>query len=525
MLDPSEPDIVTETQASHRNRQFDQGLSAIASGDLKRRSVRGGAATVLGQGFSMAVQIASTVVLARLLSPADFGLQGMIVTLTGFFSLFKDAGLSVATVQKENLTHEQASTLFWINLAVGGALTILVAAMGPLLVAFYKEPRLLLVTAASATTFLFNSIAVQHRALLERGMRFAAAAKIDLLSLTVGAGIGIGMAARGFGYWALVGQAVSTPIVSAAAAWIALPWFPGKPSGAADVRAMVRFGGTVTLNSFVVYLAYNTEKLLLGRFWGAAALGIYGRAYQLANLPIQQLTSSVGSVAFPVLSRMQGDAERFRRSFLKFLSVLVSLTVPIVVACALFAEGIVWVLFGQKWMGVAPVLRLLAPTVLVFALVNPFYWFLLASGRAARSLNIALLIAPVVILGVVAGLRHGPTGVALGYSIAMALLVVPLVGWSKHGSGITTFAYWDSIQRPLISGVIAGVAGWLVKVCAASVLGPISLLALELTVSFAVYSGLLLFVMGQKRLFADLLSQLLQRRQQARAEKYESADN
>jgi PST family polysaccharide transporter len=502
----------SETAVSRQRSQDLQGLLGVPSStEFKGRSVRGGAATVLGQGVSMALQIGTTFVLARLLSPTDYGLQGMVLTLTAFFSLFRDAGLSTATVQRETLTREQISTLFWINLALGAFLTVLVAASAPFLASFYKDPRLLWLTVASASIFLFNSLSVQHKALLDRGMRFSTGVKIDILSATIGSAIAIGMAATGCGYWSLICQNISLPIVSTAATWIAVPWLPGRPRWTPELRSMVRFGGTVTLNSFVVYIAYNTEKILLGRYWGAAPLGLYNRAYQLANLPVQQLTGSIGSVAFPVLSRMQGDAQRLRRSYLKSHSVVVSLTVPVVIGCTLFADEIVRVLLGPKWIGAAVILRLLSPTVLVFALINPLSWFLRATGRVGRSLKIALVIAPTVILGVVAGLRYGPPGVAFGYSTAVVVLAAPLVAWVKHGTGITTRDYWDCIKRPLIAGGIGGATGWFFKLAFHNVLGSVPLLGFGLAISFGVYVCLLLFVMQQRSLYADLLNHLFRR--------------
>jgi O-antigen/teichoic acid export membrane protein len=450
-------------------------------------------------------------VLARLLSPSDYGLQAMVVTLTAFFGLFKDAGLSVATVQRETLTESQISTLFWINIALGTFLTIVVAAAGPFLAEFYKEPRLLWLTVASASIFFFNSLSVQHRALLDRAMRFTTSVKIDMLCSTVGAAIAITMAALGCGYWSLICQTISLPIVGTIAVWIAIPWMPGRPRWTSELRSMVRFGGTVTLNSFVVYIAYNTEKILLGRFWGAAPLGLYGRAYQLATLPVQQLIAAVHSVAFPVLSRMQGQADRLRRAYLKSQTLIVSLTIPVVIASGLFANEIVAVVLGQKWTHAAIVLRLLAPTVLVFALINPFSWLLRATGRVGRSLKIAFLICPVVILGIVLGLHYGPPGVALGYSAAMLLLLVPCVAWSKHGTGITTLDYLNAVKRPLIAGAAGGCAGWLCRYAAHGTLSSLPLLALGLSAAFAVYALVLLIVMGQLEMYVDLFRQLTNR--------------
>lgn len=227
---------------------------------------------------------------------------------------------------------------------------------------------------------------------------------------------------------------------------------------------------------------------------------------------------AIGTVAFPVLSRMQNDAERLRRVYFKFHSIVVSITVPVVICCTLFADEIIGTLLGPKWAGTAIILRLLSPTIMVFALINPLAWFLKSTGRVARSLYIALVIAPVVILGVVAGLRYGPPGVALGYSTAMVLLSVPLVAWVKHGTGITTRNYWDCVKLQVISGAVGGAAGWLFRAALLSHLRPLPLLILEVTVSFSVYVWLLLFVFGQKPVYVDLIVNLLQRKSELPSE-------
>jgi PST family polysaccharide transporter len=511
MGDPPEANL-TEAIAAPQGSDLQQCVAEVSeAAEFKRKSVRGGAAVVFSQVFGLALQLVTTVVLARLLSPTDYGLQAMVLSVTNFFSLFRDAGLSAATVQRETLTQQQISTLFWINVAVGVLLTVVVAASGPILVAFFKDPRLLWITIASATIFFFNSLVVQHRALLDRAMRFTTNVKIDILSGTIGALVAIGMAALGCGYWSLIGQNISMPLVATIAVWIAMPWVPGRPRWTPELHSMVRFGGTVTLNSVVVYIAYNAEKVLLGRYWGAAALGLYGRAYQLSNMPVQQLTNSGGAVAFPMLSRLQNDPQRLRRSYLKCHSLVISLTVPVVITCAVFANEVVRALLGPKWDGAAPIVRLLSPAILVFALMNPLSWLLRATGRVERSLKIALFLTPVMVLGILAGLRYGTSGVALGYSGAMVLLVGPLVVWAKHGTGITNADYWDCIKRPLIAGALAGAAGWLFKFACYKSLAPLPLLAIGLGISFVVYALLLFFVMGQKDMYVDLLRQLFPR--------------
>jgi len=513
MGDSSDTKNGSSGSISRQSPEAEEGLTGVtAPGEFKRRSIRGGTATVLGRGSAAVLQIGTTLILARILSPADYGLQAMVLTLVNLCSLFQDAGLSSATVQRPTVTNDQISTIFWINVGLGAFLTAAVASAGPLLVSFYKDPRLLWITVASASVFFFNSLAIQHRSMLNRAMRYTANAKIEITAAVTGSVVAIVMAVLGCGYWSLICQNITLSVVQTIAAWLAMRWIPGKPRWTSEIRAMLRYGGTVTLNSFVVYVSYNAEKVLLGRYWGAAPLGLYGRAYQLSNLPVQQATDSFSAVAFPTLSRLQGDPPRLVRAYLKAHSLVVSITVPAVISCAIFANEVVRILLGPKWGGAVPIVRLLAPAMLVFALMNPMSWLLRATGLVERSLKIAIFIAPVMVLAVLAGLRYGPNGVAIGYSAAMVLLFIPLIAWAKHGTGVSSRDYWDAIKRPLSAGFIAGAAGWCTQYALRNSLPPFPLFAVAISVMGASYLGILLFVMGQRAQYTELLTHLFARK-------------
>src|SRR5208282_4897342 len=299
-----------------------------------------------------------------------------------------------------------------------------------------------------------------------------------LTALAISSAVGVVMAFLGWRYWSLVAMGVVAPIVSAVGVWLAVPWVPGPPRRNCGVLSMLQFGGLVSLNSFFVFLAWNTDNILLGRFWGAQALGFYGRAYPLATLPVQQWTGTLSGVALSGLSAIQHDADRLSRSFLRAYSLLLSVTLPIAITCPLFAEEIIHILLGPKWMEVVPIFRLLAPTSLVFAMANPLSWLVTSTGRAGRAVSITAATTPVVIVGIVLGLSHGPTGVALGYSAAMVLILIPIAAWSKQGTGITWSDLWSGAKIPLLAGVLA--------------------------VVFGVYAGALI-AMGQKKLYLDLL--------------------
>lgn len=450
-------------------------------------------------------------VLARLLDPTEFGLVGMVTAFTGVLNLFRDFGLSTATVQRSTITDEQISTLFWINIAAGVILGLLLSALAPVICGFYHEPRLFWVTIVLATGFVFNAAGVQHSALLQRHMRFTAMAKIQVVSLIVSTALGIGLALAGYGYWALVVMSVTLPLISTVCFWIALPWIPGAPRKRVGIRPLLHFGGTVTLNSLVVYLAFNLDKILLGRFWGAEVLGLYGRSYQIINIPTDNLNSAVGEVAFAALSRVQDDPKKLRSYFLKGYSLVVAFTVPITIVIALFSHDLIAVILGPKWVQAAPILQLLAPTILIFALMNPVGWLLASMGMVGRCLKIGLVITPVVTAGYVLGLPHGSTGVAFGFSAAMTLLIIPLTVWAVQGTAISFRDVVEAAKRPLISGIVAAALAFVVQFIVGQSLPAMARLLLGSVVLLGAFGGMLLYVMGQKVFYIDLLRTMLRR--------------
>ena len=448
-------------------------------------------------------------ILARLLTPEDFGLVGMVIACTGFVALFQDAGLSMAAIQRASITHEQISTLFWINVLVGIALALICAGVAPILSRFYHESRLFWLTIVVGTSFLFYGAGAQHRAMLQRAMRFAALAIIDFCSLFLSICLGIGMALGGFGYWAVLATIVGPVFFSLFGLWTVTGWRPGLPRRGSDVGSMLKYGGTVTLNSVVTYFCYNADKVLLGRFWGADVLGLYGRAYTLINLPTQTLNSTISIVALPALARLQNEPKRLKNYFLKGYGLFLSLAIPITMACAAFAEDIIHVFLGAKWNATVPVFRLLTPMSFAFALFNPFGWFLMATGRATRSLRIAFMIVPVVIAGYLAGLSQGAVGVAAGFSIATLLLIPAILFWSTRGTLISFTETLLVVSRPLLAGIVGTGAALAASAGLARFLTvPLPRLFVANFILFGVYGIVLLFVLGQKSVYAAVLREL-----------------
>ncbi len=473
--------------------------------DLKSKTIRGGVAKTCSVAVNFLLRIGSLMVLGRILEPRDFGLVGMVMAVIGILNLLNDFGLSTATVHRTEVTDEQLSTLFWVNMLVGVILSLLAFLIAPIISNFYHEPRLFAVTSVLAAGFLFNAAGVQHGAILQRQMRFTVSAVIEIISLAISVAVGIGMAVRGYGYWALVGMTISAPCVSTACVWRAAGWIPGRPRRGIGIRSMLRFGGTVTLNGLIVYLAYNLEKVLLGRYWGAESVGIYGRAYQLINIPTANLNSAAGGVAFAALSRLQDQPERFKNYFLKGYSLILALTLPLTIVCSLFADDLILVLLGPKWRGAVEPFRLLTPTILIFALINPLGWLLFSVGMVGRSLKVALVLAPLVITGYVIGLPYGPNGVAFAYSLVMTLWAVPHIAWCVHDTVVSFRDVMSTLSRPLVAGLVAGALTFALQLLYGHFSSSLVRLLLGGGLFLGLYLLILLGVMGQKTLYLEIL--------------------
>jgi len=267
----------------------------------------------------------------------------------------------------------------------------------------------------------------------------------------------------------------------------------------------VHFGGSLTLTGLLVYVGYNADKIIIGRFWGADALGVYGRAYQIVNIPVANLNSAVGEVAFSALSRLQDDPIRFRSYFLKGFSLVLGLTLPITFACAFFADDVVFVLLGPKWNDAAAIVRLLAPTIVIFAIINPLGWLVFALGWVSRGLKAGPVLAGLMIAGVVTALPYGPKGVAFAYSAVLTLWVIPHIWWCVYGTAVSLRDILVAVSRPLASGILAGGLAFGVRLIWGDFIPPLPRLVLEVGVLVIAFYGILLFVAGQKSLYLDLV--------------------
>ena len=352
------------------------------SQDLARKSVQGGLWTLFVQGVRFVTNLVRTVILARLLTPDDFGLVAMVVVFVDFAQMLKEAGLSMATIQRDKITYEQISTLFWINLFISLFLGALIFFSAPLISRFYDRPELTAVTAVLSLTVVISGIVIQYHALFRRHMMFGTIAFIQIVTQILTIGATVLLALLGFRYWSLVWGAIVSVTVSTMLTFYFCPWLPGRMRRRSKIRDMLRFGGHLITARIIQYLVRNLDNVLLGVAWGAGTVGFYSKAYGLLMLPINQLYSPISTVAVPTLSRVSQDISQFRRYYCKGLRYVTFFSVPLVVFSFIAAQDIVLLVLGDQWRACIRLFQALAPA----ALLGPIGF---ASGWVARVFSCA----------------------------------------------------------------------------------------------------------------------------------------
>jgi len=423
--------------------------------DLKERAISSGVVTMVAQGAQFALTLVATMVLARLLTPQDFGLVAMVTTVIGFFRIFNDAGLSTATVQREGITHAQVSNLFWTNVTLGVTISLILAISAPGIAWFYQEPRLISITLALCITFLFTTSTVQHMALLKRQMRFKAIALIQVSSMAAGILTGIGMALLKFGSWSLVGMQLATPIVALFLTWSASRW---------RTRSLLNFGANLTASSFLWSLARGSDSLLIGRFYGSASLGLYSRAAALLNRPLEQAMGPLEAVFVPTFSRLQAQPERYRRIAFQVYDSMALGSFPFAGMLLALAHPLTLVVLGPKWESAAMIFAGFTLVALYTPIASVAGWLLSSQGRGRDYMVLSSISSSVTVLFFLVGLHFGPVGVAMSYSLSCLLVQLPVAYYIVGRRGpVTTSDLWSRFFRhsPLW-GVVCG-ATWLIR--------------------------------------------------------------
>jgi len=457
------------------------------------------------------MQILISAILARLLTPSDFGLIAMVIVFSSFVAIFSDFGLTSAIVQKKEVSDETLSSTFWISVGLGALLTIALAAFAPLIAAFYSEPRLTPLIVLLSTTFFIASFGNVQSALLTKSMNFKALAVIGICALGISGPISIFLAFSGYGVWSLAWNVVLFTFITVVLTWIYSRWVPHFSLGLQHVKGLLGFGMNLTGFSFVNYFGRNLDNLLIGRFLGPTPLGFYNLAYNLLLFPLSNISDVVGRVMFPALSKIQHDKRIVREAYITSNRHIAAISLPLMMWLVITAPQLVRVVFGMKWVSAIVLVQILAITAAQQSIVANAGWIYLSQGRTDVMLKVSTVATIITAISFAVGLRWGVVGVAIAYTIASYSLAYPLNAVPFRLIDLKVRHFFAYLLPIVLATLIFGVVAFLVRIFLEEfgVTQDVTILVIVTVASLFSYS-VLLFVLDRE-LFTEtvrLLGQL-----------------
>jgi PST family polysaccharide transporter len=421
---------------------------------LRHLAVRGAGATVFAGGMGQAIQIISIVVLARLLSPTDFGLVTMVTTFSLLFMNFGLNGFTEAILQRKEVDQNLISNLFWINLSIGTLLTVCFASLGPLFARFYHSPHLAPISVGVATTIFITSLSVIHLALLKRAMCFTVTSLNDIVSRFVSVAVMIVLALAHWGYWALVAGTIAQALSTTLGAFVLCPWIPLFPRRANGTAVATKFAMNVYGRFSVNYCARNLDNVLVGWRFNAQALGFYKKAYDLFAFSAPLFVQSVTNVAVSALSRLQQDAEQFKRYLLKTLMLAAFIGMGLGTDLTLVGKDVIRLLLGPAWAPTGQIFTFFGPGIGVMFIYGIHSWIHLSIGRADRWLRWTVFEFLVTASLFVLGLRFGPNGIAIAWTVSFWILLLPAFWYAGRPIHFGVGAVVATVWRYIVAAIV-----------------------------------------------------------------------
>ena len=469
---------------------------------MRARAASGAAITGAAQVYRTGVYFLGTILMTRLLSPADFGLIAMVASCAGIIGVLQDTGLNQAIIQRAKISNAQLSALFWLSVLWTLLLAVVLALCAPGIAWFFKDNRLTSITFASAVGMMLGATQSQHLALMNRELRFRALALIDVLVATAGTVAGVTVAWITSSYWSLVVSGLVSIMTGTVCVWVLSRFRPGRPSFEGDFREIFNFGAGVSGFHFVNYFARNADNMLIGRFYGSVQLGLYDRAYRLLLFPLQQFLGPLGRVVLPLLSRLQSDPERYRKAYLESVSLLMMATQPGLVFSIVFAGDVFSILFGSKWVAAAPIFQWLGIAGLGQVVTSTFGWLVQSQGRGGDFFKIGLFGSVITIASFIIGLPWGSLGVAVAYTVTYYIILIPATSWATARRGPVSTR---DLLNTVIPHVVATGASVVAMLSIFFVTNLPSLLACTgiLTLSYLFYAAVLLLFPKKREILRD----------------------
>ncbi len=502
--DSSEPDESLLEESQHAEAAVaDAGESDShdpESKNLGRATMSAGVYTIIAQGATTAIRMGGLMILARIISPADFGLIAKVASIVGLTTLIGDFGVSLPIIQNKSIDQRQLSGLFWVIIFVGLSLAAIVACMAPVIAWFYQDARVVSVALMSAATLVLRTPSTHHSAMLRRRLQFGRLAVVEISAALVSILVAIAFALQGFSYWALLFQTMAFAITSTIVSWLSTRWMPDFHFAFGEIKDKLKMGSEFTAGTMLNYLSRKGDNILIAKVWGEAQCGFYTKAYGLLLLPLRQIAGPMGKVAVPALSRLQDQPERYKSFFYKGCTISFVLQIPITIFAAFAANEIVLAMLGPKWAAAVPIFFALTPTLFISTTAPATTWVFLSRGDTDRWLKLVVLNSTMTIVAFLIGVRYGAVGVAWAFSIVSVLLPFPNINYCFQPTNLKLSEFMLLMVPSVVCSGLAWVGGELIAQ-AVGWTAPWPLLFLKAAAFFAIYTAAIAMTSSGKTCF------------------------
>jgi len=386
---------------------------------LKERTISGMLWSFVRRSGNRIISFASTLVLARLLTPEDYGIIGMIVVFTSLSLVFIDAGFTSALIQKKEPTREDYSTVFYWNVIISIILYVALFIAAPAIATFYRMPLISAVLRVQGIVLVLGALGAIQGVRLRKHLNFRKLAGISLFSTTIGAVTGIIMAFSGFGVWSLVAKELIDRFCSLLLLWIGSSWRPLRVFSKNSFRELFNYGSLILLSHMTQSFVIQIQSLIIGRVFSARDLGFYTQARHIHDIPHQTITSVIDEVMFPVYSSLQDDMKKVVKAVKISLKSLVFLNFPLMLLLALIAEPLFVILLSDKWIESVPYFQILCFGGMLYSLNTNNVSVIMSLGKSNYVLIATLIKRGTTLLFVFIGLQFGIFGIVTGYTVSM----------------------------------------------------------------------------------------------------------
>lgn len=394
------------------------GTPRMKQSDLKKKVVSGSAWTLFANVSSQAISFLVTVVLARLLTPGDFGVVAISAVFIGVITLFQDVGMGAAIIQRKDIDDDYLSTSFSVSIIAGALLAALVATVSPFVASFYREAILRDILLVSSLGFLLSPLTSIHTSILSKKLEFKKVALLTLATHAVSGTISIGMALSGYGLWSMVlGKIISQPILIPVV-WHVVKWRPRPKIIRRCFSDLFGFSSHLLGFNLLNFFARNLDNLIIGKYLGAQTLGYYSVSYNLMLKPLQLISWSVGKVLFPVFSSIQDDPEQTRAVYLKIIRSISLITFPMMTGLFMVAEEFILSVYGETWRPAILPLKLLCAVGGIQSIGTTSGVIFNSQGRSDLTLKIGAVSATGIVVGFIIGIQWGLMGLITAYIAA-----------------------------------------------------------------------------------------------------------